>query len=370
MSINDLDDYPWDKVAPFAERARQHPEGICDLSIGSPTDPTPAIIREALIEATDAHAYPTAAGSVEVRAAIRGWYERRRGVSGLTDANVIPTIGSKELVALLPLLLGLGEGDIVVHPRAAYPTYDVGARVADAQPVAADDPAEWPEGTKLVWINSPGNPDGRVWSTEELRAAVVRAREIGAIIASDECYAELGWDAPWDAERIPSILDPRVAGDSLDGLLSVYSLSKQSNLAGYRAAFVAGDAAIVSQLLKNRKHLGLMPPAPVQHAMTVALGDDEHVDRQREIYRARREALKPAAEAAGFRVDGSEAGLYLWITEGRGAWESMGRLAELGILAGPGVFYGDHYPNHVRLSLTASDERISAAAERLRGAIV
>ncbi|HLT68118.1 MAG TPA: aminotransferase class I/II-fold pyridoxal phosphate-dependent enzyme, partial [Microbacterium sp.] len=167
MSINDLDDYPWDKVTPFAERARQHPDGICDLSIGSPTDPTPAIIRDALIEATDAHAYPTAAGTAEVRAAIRGWYERRRGVVGLADANVIPTIGSKELVALLPLLLGLGDGDVVVHPRAAYPTYDVDARVAGATPVAADDPAEWPAGTKLVWINSPGNPDGRVWSAEE-----------------------------------------------------------------------------------------------------------------------------------------------------------------------------------------------------------
>lgn len=368
MSINDLDDYPWDKVTPFAERARQHPDGICDLSIGSPTDPTPEIIRNALVEATDAHAYPTAAGTAEVRAAIRDWYARRRGVPGLTDANVIPTIGSKELVALLPLLLGLGEGDIVVHPRAAYPTYDVGARVAGATPVAADDPTEWPEGTKLVWINSPGNPDGRVWSVAELRAAVVRAREIGAIIASDECYAELGWDAPWDAERIPSILDPRVAGETRENLLSVYSLSKQSNLAGYRAALVAGCAMVVGRLLKNRKHLGLMPPAPVQHAMAVALGDDEHVAHQREIYRARRDVLKPAVEAAGFTVDGSEAGLYLWITEGRGAWESMGRLAELGILAGPGVFYGDHYPNHVRLSLTASDERVAEAAERLRAA--
>ncbi|MGO1744707.1 MAG: succinyldiaminopimelate transaminase [Microbacterium gubbeenense] len=367
MSINDLDDYPWDKVTPYRERAEQHSGGICDLSIGSPTDPTPQIIRDALVEATDAHAYPTAAGSPEVRAAIRSWYARRRGVTGLTDDNVIPTIGSKELVALLPTLLGLGEGDVVVHPRAAYPTYEVGARVAGAAPVAADDPDEWPEGTKLVWINSPGNPDGRVRGVDELRRAVDRAREIGAVIASDECYAELGWDAPWDTETIPSILDPRVAGDSRANLLSVYSLSKQSNLAGYRAAFVAGCSGVVAQLLKNRKHLGLMPPAPVQHAMAVALADDEHVDAQREVYRRRRDELRPALESAGFRIDGSEAGLYLWVTEGDDAWASMSRLAELGILAGPGVFYGDFYPNHVRLSLTASDDRIRAAASRLRG---
>ncbi|HJA03487.1 MAG TPA: succinyldiaminopimelate transaminase [Candidatus Microbacterium stercoravium] len=366
MSINDLDDYPWDKVTPYRERAAQHADGICDLSIGSPTDPTPRIIRDALVEATDAHAYPTAAGSAEVRTAIREWYERRRGVAGLTDANVIPTIGSKELVALLPTLLGLSAGDVVVHPRAAYPTYEVGARVAGATPAAADDPDGWPEGTKLVWINSPGNPDGRVRDADELRRAVVRAREIGAVIASDECYAELGWDAPWDAERIPSILDPRVAGASRANLLSVYSLSKQSNLAGYRAAFVAGCSRLIGQLLRNRKHLGLMPPAPVQHAMSVALGDDEHVDRQREVYRRRRDELKPALESAGFRIDGSEAGLYLWTTEGQDAWASMARLADLGILAGPGVFYGDFHPQHVRLSLTASDERIRAAARRLR----
>lgn len=366
MSINDLDDYPWDKVAPFRDRASQHPDGLCDLSIGSPIDPTPRIVRDALVEATDAHGYPTAAGTPEVREAICAWYARRRGVDGLTDKNVLPTIGSKELVALLPTLLGLGEGDVVVHPRAAYPTYEVGARVAGASPVAIDDPVEWPAEAKLIWINSPGNPDGRVWGVDELRAAVTRAREIGAVLASDECYAELGWDAPWDEERIPSVLDPRVAGDSRANLLSVYSLSKQSNLAGYRAALVAGCGRVIASLLNNRKHLGLMPPAPVQHAMAVALGDDAHVDAQRETYRRRREVLSPALEAAGFRIDRSEAGLYLWATEDRDAWESMERLAGLGILAGPGVFYGDSFPRHVRLSLTVTDDRARAAADRLR----
>ncbi|KQZ04962.1 succinyldiaminopimelate transaminase [Microbacterium sp. Root53] len=368
MTVRDLADYPWDAVAPYAERARAHADGICDLSIGSPVDPTPEVVRRALAEATDAHAYPQTVGTPQLREAIAAWYARRRGVPGLEPRNVLPTIGSKELVALLPLLLGLGEGDIVVHPRAAYPTYEVGARVVGATPVASDEPDEWPEGAKLIWINSPGNPDGRVWSVDELRRAVERARELGAVIAGDECYAELGWDAPWDAQPVPSILDPRVIGDSRAGVLSVYSLSKQSNLAGYRAAFLAGCSRIVGDLLTARKHLGLMPPAPVQHAMAVALADDTHVAEQKERYRARREVLRPALEAAGFRIDRSEAGLYLWATEGRDAWESMGRLADLGILAGPGVFYGPFHPQHVRLSLTASDERIAAAASRLRAA--
>ncbi|WP_407358387.1 succinyldiaminopimelate transaminase [Microbacterium sp. LTA6] len=367
MSIRDLADYPWDAVAPYRERASQHPQGIVDLSIGSPVDPTPEIIRRALAEATDAHAYPQTVGTPALREAIVDWYARRRGVPDLTVDNVLPTIGSKELVALLPTLLGLGEGDIVVHPRVAYPTYEVGARVAGATPLPADDPAEWPDGTKLIWINTPGNPDGRTWSISELAAAVTRARELGAVLASDECYAELGWDGPWVTEPVPSVLDPRVTGGSRANLLSVYSLSKQSNLAGYRAAFLAGCARIVGELLTARKHLGLMPPAPVQHAMAVALRDDEHVAAQKELYRERRDLLRPAVEAAGFRVDGSEAGLYLWATEGRDAWESMQRLSELGILAGPGPFYGASSGEHVRLALTAPSERVAEAARRLLG---
>jgi succinyldiaminopimelate transaminase len=368
MVVADLADYPWDAVAPFAARARAHSDGIVDLSIGSPVDPTPSLVAAALAAATDAHAYPQTVGTGALREAIVDWYARRRGVAGLTPDQVLPTIGSKELVALLPLLLGLGAGDVVVHPRAAYPTYDVGARLVDATPVAADDPALWPAATRLIWINSPGNPDGQVRDAAYLRSAVERARELGAVIASDECYAELGWDAPWDVAPIPSVLDPRVSGGDVRGILSVYSLSKQSNLAGYRAAFLAGDPALVARLLTARKHLGLMLPAPVQTAMAAALGDDAHVAAQKELYRARRGTLKPALEAAGFRIDHSEAGLYLWATEGRDAWESVDRFAALGILVGPGHFYGPHFPQHVRLSLTATDERVAAAARRLRGA--
>ncbi|MFS0732628.1 succinyldiaminopimelate transaminase [Microbacterium sp. 1P10UB] len=365
MAVTDLADYPWDAMAPYAARARAHADGIVDLSIGSPVDPTPTLIADALTRATDAHSYPQTVGTPALREAIVAWYARRRGVPGLTPENVLPTIGSKELVALLPLLLGLGDGDIVVHPRAAYPTYEVGARLAGATPVAADDPAQWPEGTRLVWVNSPGNPDGAVRDAADLALAVARARELGAVIASDECYAELGWDEPWADAATPSILDPAVVGDDLRGVLSVYSLSKQSNLAGYRAAFLAGDPELVARLVAARKHLGLMAPGPVQAAMIAALGDDEHVWAQKALYRARRNVLKPALEAAGFRIDRSEAGLYLWATEGRDAWESVERMAGLGILVGPGHFYGPHFPQHIRLSLTATDERIRAAAERL-----
>jgi len=364
--LKPLPDYPWDQMVPFATRARAHAGGIVDLSIGSPVDPTPDVIRAALAKATDAHAYPQTSGTPELAAAITDWYRRRRGVPALTNAQVLPTIGSKELVALLPFMLGLGEGDTIVHPLAAYPTYAIGAAMAGADALACDDPAGWPATTKLIWLNSPGNPDGRVLSVAELRAAVARARTLGALIVSDECYAELGWDAPWDRESIPSILDPLVTDGDTHGVLAIYSLSKQSNMAGYRAAFAAGDAAVLARLLTVRKHAGLMVPAPLQAAMIAALADSDHVDAQRETYRARRAVLLPALLHAGFRVDHSEAGLYLWATEGSPAWDSIDWLASRGILAGPGPFYGDHFAEHVRFSLTATDERVAAAAARLR----
>ena len=364
--LKPLPDYPWDQMVPFATQARQHADGIVDLSIGSPVDATPDVVQRALRSATDAHAYPQTVGTPALQQAIIAWYARRRGVDGLQPENVLPTIGSKELVALMPFMLGLGEGDTIVHPRAAYPTYAIGAAIAGATAIASDDPAEWPESTKLIWLNSPGNPDGRVLPVDAFRAAVARARELDAVIVSDECYAELGWDAPWNTEPIPSILDPRVIEGEQRNIVAIYSLSKQSNMAGYRAAFAAGCSGVLERLLTVRKHAGLMLPAPLQAAMIAALKDDEHVAEQKEHYRARRETLRSALEEAGFRIDRSEAGLYLWATEGRPAWESIGRLAALGILAGPGPFYGDTYPEHVRFSLTATDERIAAAATRLR----
>ncbi|MCU1596613.1 MAG: hypothetical protein QOK08_1873 [Actinomycetota bacterium] len=357
----ELPDFPWDTLIPFGDRARAHPDGLIDLSVGSPVDATPAFIREALAAATDAHAYPQTAGSVPLREAIVGWYARRRGVE-LSVANVMPSIGSKELIALMPTLLGLGESDVVVQPTLAYPTYAIGAAIVGASVVSSDDPAEWPSNTKLVWVNSPANPDGRVHGIDFLRSAVVRARELGAVIVNDECYAELNWDG---ADPTPSILDPAVIGGSRDHVLSVYSLSKQSNLAGYRAGFVAGCGDLITELLAVRKHIGLIPPAPVQAAMVAALGNDAHVQAQRELYRSRRARLSAGLTAAGFRIDASVAGLYLWVTRGEDAWQTVGSLADLGILAVPGSFYGEESATHVRVALTATDEDIDRAVDRL-----
>jgi succinyldiaminopimelate transaminase len=356
-----LPTFPWDTIADAAATAAAHPDGIVDLSVGTPVDPTPQVIRDALAAAADAPGYPPTLGSADMRAAAVRMLERRHGVTGLSTDAVIPSIGSKELVALLPWLLGLGPGDVVVVPELAYPTYDVGARMANAEVLAADAlTAAGPANVRLVWINSPANPHGRVLPVEHLAKVVTWARERGAVVASDECYLDFGWDV-----RPVSMLHPDVCAGSYDGILSLHSLSKRSNLAGYRAAFVAGDAALVQQLVDVRKHAGLIVPGPVQAAMVAALDDDAHVEEQRARYASRRLVLRDALARAGFTVEDSEAGLYLWITRGESGRTTLAALARLGILVAPGDFYGAAGSQHVRVALTATDERVAAAASRL-----
>jgi len=325
------------------------------------------VVRAALEAASDAPGYPLTYGTPPLREAVSAWFARRRNVPGLDPDGVLPTIGSKELVAWLPSLLGLGPGDVVVHPEVAYPTYDVGARLAGATPLPADGTAQLgpvPTGAgrpRLVWVNSPSNPTGRVLGVEHLAKVVAWARSIGAVVASDECYAELGWDV----DEVPSILDPRVCGGSHEGLLAVYSLSKQSNLAGYRAAFAAGDPTLVRRLLEVRKHAGMIVPWPVQEALRAALSDDDHVAAQRERYARRRAVVRAALEGAGFAVEHSQAGLYLWVTRGEPCWDVVRDLAARGVLVTPGEFYGTAGAAHVRVAITATDERVAALAARL-----
>lgn len=316
-------------------------------------DPTPESVQAALRAASDAHGYPLTAGSEELRAAISAWCRSRLSASG--EFAVLPTIGSKEFVAWLPTLLGSRR---VLFPEIAYPTYAVGAQVAGAESFAVgDDPSDWPVGD-LVWLNSPSNPTGRVLDSAQMQSALEWAREHDAVIASDECYIEFGWDS-----KPISIM--QVAGDDLSNVLAVHSMSKRSNLAGYRAAFVAGDATIVQRLLEIRKHAGMIMPAPIQAAMIAALGDNEQVVVQRERYSHRREVLSAALTRAGFTIDHSEAGLYLWATRAEAALVTVDWFAERGILVVPGTFYGAAGMRHVRIGLTATDERIVAAASRI-----
>ena len=310
--------------------------------------------------AANAPGYPTAAGLLELRQAWVTWAKRILH-SELTVDQVAPSIGSKEIVAWLPIVFGLTKDSVVAIPELAYPTYAVGALMAHAKFVTYTDASQIPTETDLIWVNSPSNPTGEVLSIEQLQALVARGREISAPVVSDECYIELGWEV----EPV-SILDPRVCGTDLTGVLAVHSLSKRSNLAGYRSGAVLGDAKLVSDIVSLRKHAGMLVPTPVQLATVAALGDDAHVQQQRTRYANRRETLRSALVAAGFSIEHSQAGLYPWATNGSECLSAVNWFAENGILVAPGDFYGPAGSKHVRLALTATDERISSAAARLR----
>ncbi len=354
--------FTWDRLAPLREKAIVYQNDMADFSMGTPVDPVADVVRDALATASDWPGYPATRGTAALREAASGWLARDCGVMVSAD-DVLPVVGTKEFVAALPTQLGLGPGDVVMHPAIAYPTYDAGARLAGATALAADSTlAAGPGRVALLWVNSPSNPTGKVLPVEHLRKVVAWARSRGCVVASDECYLTLGWEA-----QPVSILHPDVCDGSFEGLLAVHSMSKRSNLAGYRAGFVTGDPELIASLLEIRKHAGLIMPGPVQAAMTAALNDDAHAAAQRERYARRRAMLRDAFAEAGWTIDHSEAGLYLWVSlPGHDCWSAAELLAGVGILVAPGELYGPGGSRHVRVALTATDELIASAAQRIR----
>jgi len=288
-----------------------------------------------------------------LRDAIKKWATDRLGTTG--DFEVLPLIGSKEFVAWLPTFL---QSKKVLFPKVAYPTYNVGAIIAGAEPIAVDlDARAWPK-SDLAWINSPSNPTGRVHTESELRAAIEYSRSHSTPVVSDEGYLEFG-----DTAQPVSILSYTDGNNS--NILAVHSLSKRSSMAGYRGAFVIGDPVLIKKILEIRKHAGMMVPLPIQHAMIAALSDDTHVKEQRTRYNQRRKTLAPALESIGFKIEHSQAGLYIWCTRGEDSWKSVEALAHLGVLVTPGVFYGSDGAQHVRIAMTATDDAIADAAARI-----
>jgi succinyldiaminopimelate transaminase len=355
--LEKLPDFPWDALSPYSEIARQHPDGAIDLSQGTPVDPTPQLIQSALRESSNSPRYPVTAGTKELQEAIRNWAINHLGASG--DFDVLPVIGSKELVAWLPTLL---QSQKVIYPEIAYPTYLVGALLAQSEPIAVGvDAATWPS-ADFAWVNTPSNPTGRVHSESELRATISWARQNSATLVCDECYIDFGDTAT------PTSLLKYTDGDN-SNILVVHSLSKRSSMAGYRGAFLIGDAKLISQIREVRKHAGMMVPLPIQNAMVAALSDESHVIEQRDRYNARRAALSPALIAAGFKIEESAAGLYIWCTRAEDCWKSVEWLAKLGIVATPGSFYGALGASHIRIAMTATDTQISDAAKRIKAAI-
>ena len=347
-----LPDFPWDALAPFGEKARTHPSGFIDLSQGTPVDPTPEFIQAAFRAASNSPSYPVTAGTPDLRESITNWAKSELGATG--DFGVLPLIGSKELVAWLPTIL---QSSQVLYPEIAYPTYLVGSMIAKtkATPVGFD-ATSWPK-ADLAWVNSPSNPTGRVNTDAELINAIEWARN-GGVVVADECYLEFGNNI------IPKSILSLTNGDNKN-ILAIHSLSKRSSMAGYRAAMMIGDKDLIAKILEVRKHAGMMVPLPVQKAMIAALSDNKHVALQRELYNSRKAKVRSAIEKNGFKVDHSEAGLYLWATRSEPDWDSVSWFAEHGILVTPGHFYGEKGGKHVRIAMTATDAQIDELVKRI-----
>lgn len=368
--------YPQDRLATLKRLADALPGGIVDVSVGQPVDPMPDVVLAALSAAApSANGYPVAIGTPTLREAASGWMQRRFGVTVPPD-DIVACIGTKEAVASLPHMLHLRnpERDTVLYPAVAYPTYEMGAQLAGlrAVPVPVDDhwridlsqvaPADAARAL-VLWLNEPGNPTGTAASRAQFEAAVAWARARDIVVASDECYVEFTYDAQGDPAAPATALH---AGP--EGVLVVHSLSKRSNMAGIRVGFIAGDAQLVHYLGELRRHAGLMVPSPVQAAAIAALNDDDHVAEQRARYAHRRRMLLPALEDFGLVHDGGTSAFYLWMRDVEGTddgWEIAARLAEAGLLCAPGDLYGARGADHVRISLTAPDDRIALTIERL-----
>ena len=337
-------------MAPYGEKAKKYPGGFIDLSQGTPVDPTPIFIQEALTKASNSPSYPLTAGSSQLKDAIRAWATLNLGATG--EFDVLPVIGSKEFVALLPTFL---QSKTVLYPMIAYPTYLVGALMASANAISVEiDAKSWPT-ADLAWINSPSNPTGQVQSDSEILATINWVRNNGSVIASDECYLSFSKEA----KSILSLTD----GNN-EGVLAVHSLSKRSNLAGYRAAFVIGDSKLIDQIRQIRKHAGLIVPLPVQQAMIAALSDNNHAIEQAERYEKRRIKLITALSKAGFTIEHSQAGLYIWCSKNEDCYKTVDWFANLGVLVTPGSFYGSE--KFIRIALTATDESIDLVVERIK----
>ena len=360
--------YPYERLREVAVLAEAHEGGAVDLSIGTPCDPPPAAVLQALAGSNTERSYPPSAGTEPLREAAVRWMDRRFGVH-VSAEHLAAAVGTKELVASTAHYLRLRDPsrDTVLYPEVAYPTYAMGATFAGGRalpvPAKADgsmdlgaiDPADAARAICL-WVNSPANPTGEL---DDLAAAAAWGRSSAVPVLSDECYCEFTW-----ADRPRTILE-----HGMDGVLAVHSLSKRSNLAGLRVGFYAGDPDLVAYLRVVRQHAGMMVPGPAQAAAVAALDDDAHVEVQRETYLRRLGMVAEGLIAAGFEVRLPKGSFYLWVVVPprlEDGWAMARELAErAGMVVSPGDLYGEAARGFIRIAVVQPDERLELAMGRL-----
>jgi acetylornithine aminotransferase len=366
-AIEELQPYAFTQLGAQEEALRARGVRLLRFGVGDPEDETPAFIRAALIAAiTPSGRYPTAAGLPELRRAVSAWIGRRYAVSVDPERHLVPANGSKEAIYnLAPLLL---EGrptsagrELIAIPELAYQVYGDSAVLHHAEVFPLPLGPDWlpdlnavtpavAQRLKLLWLNSPHNPTGKVAPLAYLRDALQLAQRHGFYLAADEAYSELWYDRP------PPGLLQAAAESEFHRAIVVNTLSKRSNMTAYRSGYIAGDPDLIRVLKNVRPRMGVATPEFVQRAAIAAWGDEAHVEAQRARYAERRALFLDLFRRKGITVEASEAAFYLWVrvpegVPGRdsGAWAEQ--LVRHGVVVLPGAFFGPRGREYVRLAV-------------------
>lgn len=380
--VRGIGGYAFAEVDREVEKLRERGIAPTDFGVGDPTDPTPEVVRRACQRAVDEHArsgYPSYVGAPAFREAVAAWTKRRFGVALDPRTEVCSTIGSKE--GVFNFHEGFVDpGDLVLCPNPGYPPYYRGTLFAEGEPWpipmrAAEDflpdlekiPADVVRRAKLLWINYPNSPSGKVAPPEYLEKCVRFAAKHGIILCSDEAYSEIYFtdEAPRSALEF-----------GRSGVIVFQSLSKRSAMTGYRVGWVAGDSRVVDVFKKVKTNIDSGTASFVQDAAIAALADERHVVAMREEYRRRRDALCDGLARAGLERCAPEGTIYVWqrLPGGVGSVDFAKRLLapEVAIVCTPGTWISQSAADgrnpgegHVRFALVPSYEATCAAAEKI-----
>jgi acetylornithine aminotransferase len=374
--IRSAEPYPFEELDRRKAAALAAGRRVIDLGVGDPRDETPAFIRDALRDAVGpVSSYPRAAGIPELRDAIRVWVERRFGALLDPDRQILPTLGSKELIFFLAqAVLDPAAGkDTVLVTAPGYTIPERGARFAGAEVVrlplseehaflpdlASVDEATWARAA-ILWLNYPNNPTGAVAPLSFLQDAAARCRAHDVLLASDEAYGELWFEGGPPAGALE-------LGD-LTNVLAINTLSKRSSMTGYRSGFAAGDPLLIDALTRLRPSVGVTPQEIVQRASVAAWRDETHVEESRRRYAAKRGVFLDLFEARGVAVAGSEATFYLWVKvpgDGSSLSWALELLERAGVVVAPGSFFGPEGEGYVRLATVPTEGECREAAAAL-----
>jgi LL-diaminopimelate aminotransferase len=368
----------------FAEIDRKKAEmirkgaDIIDLGIGDPDLPTPHHIVRAMkraVQDPSTHRYPGYQGMPEFREAVARWYRRRFGVDLNPEGEVLTLIGSKEGIAHIPLAF-VDPGDVVLIPSPGYPVYRVATLFAAGVPHVlplrkanrflpefSEVPPDLSKKARLLFISYPNNPTGAVADSHFFEGVVGFALDNKIIVCHDAAYTEIFYEGC----RPPSFLE-------VDGAKEVgvefHSLSKTSNMTGWRLGFAVGNSEVLGGLAKIKTNVDSGVFEAVQRAGVEALdAPHEGQGKTLAIYQRRRDLMVEALRQAGLELEKPKATFYLWIEVPKGYTSTEFTaflLTEAGIVATPGIGFGEWGEGYIRMSLTTREERLREAARRIR----